>query len=178
MNNVKWDLLYVSAIADFQGPFVFVSFSLSASLPLCLSLSLLMSLHFVKKIMQLENTSAFVLNCKTTLMCTAANSLWLSNLPFSQTFQRGGWKLCAAISGGWGRGGWCVIERTGSYWQRRVEGAGVHCPHDTRRSNENTKHLKCINFSASDRATRHFSGWCQKSWALRSLECNFTELPP
>lgn len=32
MNNVKWDLLYISAFADFQGPFVFVScFTLSVS---------------------------------------------------------------------------------------------------------------------------------------------------
>lgn len=61
-----------------------------------------MSLHFVKKVMQLENTSDLFLNCKTTLMCTTANSLWLNNLPFSQTFQRGGWKLCTAISEGEG----------------------------------------------------------------------------
>lgn len=40
MNNVKWDLLYISAIADFQGPFVFVSFSLSASFSLSVSLIL------------------------------------------------------------------------------------------------------------------------------------------
>lgn len=58
-------------------------------------------------------------------------------------------------------------------------GHGVHWPHDMRQRKENTKHVKCINFSASDRATRYFSGWAQKSAALRSsLECNFTELPP
>lgn len=61
------------------------------------SRSLFISLHFVRKIMQQENTSNSLLNCKTTLMCTTVNSLWLNNLPFSQTFKRGGCKLCTAI---------------------------------------------------------------------------------
>lgn len=56
-------------------------------------------------------------------------------------------KLLAVKGGGHGAGG---------------DGGGGHCPHDTRQRKENTKHLKCINFSASDRTTRHFSGWCQK----------------
>lgn len=49
MNHVKWDLLYISAFADFQGPFVFMSLFL----PVCfllshaLLLSLFISLHFV-----------------------------------------------------------------------------------------------------------------------------------
>lgn len=52
-----------------------------------------------------------------------------------------------------------------------VEGVGhrARCPHVTRPGKENTKHLKCINFSASDRTACCFSGWAQKSGALRSF---------
>lgn len=47
----------------------------------------LTSLHFVEKIMQRRKTLwNFFLNFQTTVMCAAANSLWLNNLPFSQTF--------------------------------------------------------------------------------------------
>lgn len=79
--------------------------------------------------------------------------------------------------GEWGTGGGCAIEGKESYWQWRV--SGMRCTGLMTRDKENTKHLKCINFSAFDRTTCYFSGWAQKSWALRSsLECNFTELPP
>lgn len=44
--------------------------------------------------MRQENTSNSLLNGEKALMCTTVNSLWLNNLPFGQTFQWGGWKLC------------------------------------------------------------------------------------
>lgn len=169
------EIYCISAFTDFQGPFVFVClFFLSASLfPFFYIFAL------CEGIMQRENTSNSLGNCKTTLMCANVNSLWLNNLPFSQTFQRGDRKLYTAIFEKWGRGGWCVIEGTGSHWQWRVSGMGVHCPPNMRQSKGNTKDLKCINFSVSDRTTCYFSGRAQKSWALRSsLEGNFTELPP
>lgn len=75
-----------------------LSFSLCASFSLTLSCFLFLYLCTLwEKIMQWENTYNSLFDCKTTLMCTTVNSLWLNNLPFSQTFQRGGWKLCIAI---------------------------------------------------------------------------------
>lgn len=86
LNNVKWDLLYVSASADLRD---LLCLCLSPCLPRshsALSLSTLPplpALHFVeggeKKSAAEKNTS--LLNFKTTLMCAAANSLWLKNLP-------------------------------------------------------------------------------------------------
>lgn len=106
--------------------------------------------------MQEKNTSNSLLNCKTTLMCTTANSLWLNNLPFSQTFQRGGWKLCTDYS----ESG--MMCNRGGGRKQRVSGIR-HFALTTQDGEKEVKGLKCINFSAPDRMMCDFSGWAKKA---------------
>lgn len=96
--QVRFYCTFLHSLTSRDLLYLCLSFSLCASSSLTLSCFLFLYLCTLwEKIMQWENTYNSLFNCKTTLMCTTVNSLWLNNLPFSQTFQRGGWKLCIAI---------------------------------------------------------------------------------
>lgn len=87
------------------------------------------AVHFAEEEEEEKKSAAdkntFLLNFKTTLMCAAANSLWLKNLPNFLASEGRAEKPNTLISEGAGSGSWWVIERTGSSWRRGLGGGSL-----------------------------------------------------